>query len=394
MHDYMKTKNETMYKAEDFLADVDFTMWALNPDKGAGDFWSGYVSRFPENRAEFEKALRSARSIRFNHCEVDPERKDRLQESIMSEYRMRVRARARRRRELLLSACAACVLAAVAVAALWNTGRRQLCDPDAVSRLAAAHNIIFTTGGGRCYEADCDMMQIYCMADGRISIVGGGERVVKPSRRAVNELIVPEGRKAFVTLGDGSTVWVNSGTVVRFPSAFERHRRRMFAEGEIYIEVARREEAPFTLFSGGGNSVRVLGTQFGVKSSGHNSYSVVLAEGSVEVNIADRERLKLAPSQMFSYYNGSYAVRTVDTDDYLRWKDGILLFSTDSLQEILSQIARTYDVEIVSDSLVDNMKCSGKLIITDSLDNTLDVLSDIVPIDWVHEGNRVEIRAR
>lgn len=107
-----------------------------------------------------------------------------------------------------------------------------------------------------------------------------------------------------LTFSDGSKVWVNAGTRVIYPTEFEKDKREIYVDGEIYIEVARDEERPFYVRTKDMN-VRVLGTKFNVTAyESEPIRSVVLAQGCVQVETTQTPKAILAPNQMFSSVEG------------------------------------------------------------------------------------------
>ena len=111
--------------------------------------------------------------------------------------------------------------------------------------------------------------------------------ITKKEVAAFNQLLVPYGKQTTLTLADGTRVWVNAGSRLIYPSAFDDDRREIYAEGEIYIEVTHDAARPFTVHTGK-MDVRVLGTRFYVSSYGRDrTQEVVLRSGSVNVAPAD-----------------------------------------------------------------------------------------------------------
>jgi len=113
------------------------------------------------------------------------------------------------------------------------------------------------------------------------------------------------------------------------------------------------------------------------------SSAVVLVEGSVAIDVANGESVTLNPSERFSMKDGSYSVYEVDPYKYISWKDGLLFFTSNTLFEVLQKVAAFYKIEITCFGEIGSRKCTGKLILFDDLDGTLDVLSDIFRIAYV-----------
>ena len=198
-----------------------------------------------------------------------------------------------------------------------------------------------------------------------------------------SELVVPKGKRAHLQLSDGTRVWINSASVLRFPSAFG-DTRDVFVEGEAYFEVAKDANRPFIVHTDH-FATRVLGTSFDVTTAprADGSSAVVLVEGSVAIDVANGESVTLNPSERFSMKDGSYSVYEVDPYKYISWKDGLLFFTSNTLFEVLQKVAAFYKIEITCFGEIGSRKCTGKLILFDDLDGTLDVLSDIFRIAYV-----------
>lgn len=109
----------------------------------------------------------------------------------------------------------------------------------------------------------------------------------------------------------------------------------------------------------------------------------LLVEGSVAIDVANGESVTLNPSERFSMKDGSYSVYEVDPYKYISWKDGLLFFTSNTLFEVLQKVAAFYKIEITCSGEIGSRKCTGKLILFDDLDGTLDVLSDIFRIAYV-----------
>lgn len=242
------------------------------------------------------------------------------------------------------------------------------------------------------YEMEYDdIARISLTPKGEILIDGKENEGAETDRRTprqevrvhTSELVVPKGKRAHLQLSDGTRVWINSASVLRFPSAFG-DTRDVFVEGEAYFEVAKDANRPFIVHTDH-FATRVLGTSFDVTTAprADGSSAVVLVEGSVAIDVANGESVTLNPSERFSMKDGSYSVYEVDPYKYISWKDGLLFFTSNTLFEVLQKVAAFYKIEITCSGEIGSRKCTGKLILFDDLDGTLDVLSDIFRIAYV-----------
>ena len=194
----------------------------------------------------------------------------------------------------------------------------------------------------------------------------------------------PQGTHSRISLPDGTQVWLNAGSALSYGSSFNETSREVSLSGEAYFEVAKDANRPFIVHTDH-FATRVLGTSFDVTTAprADGSSAVVLVEGSVAIDVANGESVTLNPSERFSMKDGSYSVYEVDPYKYISWKDGLLFFTSNTLFEVLQKVAAFYKIEITCSGEIGSRKCTGKLILFDDLDGTLDVLSDIFRIAYV-----------
>lgn len=209
----------------------------------------------------------------------------------------------------------------------------------------------------------------------------------------LNKLIVPAGKRSFITLSDGTKIWVNSSTTIIYPNVFDENRREIYVNGEAFLDVVRDVEKPFYVKTDQ-MSVRVLGTSFNVCAYPEDfQQQIVLVEGQVEVQTQNSSAEVLAPEQMYEYdkQTDRSEVKIVDVCDYISWKDGYYRFRSQQLSELFKRLSRYYAVQIVCDDKVGVLKCSGKLDLTEHLDDVLNNLSDAAPIKVEYHREHIMI---
>jgi transmembrane sensor len=169
-----------------------------------------------------------------------------------------------------------------------------------------------------------------------------------PSPEIYNTLTTPRGGQYLLTLPDGSRIWLNAASSVRYPTAFNGKRRSVDITGEAYLEIARDPHSPFIVHAGG-QSVEVLGTGFNVNAySDETATATTLIEGSVRVD-GGNTRVIVKPGEQASTTEGGAGIRVAraDPEAVLAWKNGQFEFSHTDIASILRQIARWYDVTII-----------------------------------------------
>ena len=158
-----------------------------------------------------------------------------------------------------------------------------------------------------------------------------------------NTLIVPRGGEFSLELADGTRVWLNAGSRLRYPVVFTGEERRVEMDGEVYFEVAKNKEKPF-IVTVNGVDIRVLGTSFNV-SAYQEDVVTTLVEGKVQLKRGD-EQVVLSPNQQAIWSDDKFKVKQVDARNYVLWKEGIFYFEDVDLERILDDMARWYNVNI------------------------------------------------
>lgn len=197
---------------------------------------------------------------------------------------------------------------------------------------------------------------------GRISYEAaeGNEVTAKDTTRVMNRLVIPRGGEFNLTLSDGTRVWLNAETELRYPVQFNGKERVVYLKGEAYFEVAKNKKKPF-LVQVDDMAVKVYGTEFNVNT--YNKIETVLVTGSVSMNQGGKEVL-LKPNQkgVFDQVSGKITVADVDVLAYVSWKNGDFIFRNESLNSIMDKLSRWYGLEVLyQDAGLQEVRLSGNL---------------------------------
>lgn len=207
-----------------------------------------------------------------------------------------------------------------------------------------------------------------------------------------NTIETPKGGQFQVDLPDGTKVWLNAGSSLRYPTSFNGKIRSVELTGEAYFEVAKNAHKPFKVLSNT-QEVEVLGTHFNISSyTDDSSVKTTLLEGSVKVlsSKANQSRL-LVPGQQsdINYANNSFSVKAVNTDEVIAWKNGYFLFADEDLKSIMSKFARWYNVDVEYKGDVNNLRFGGMVSRSKDLTQALKVIEQTGSVKIKIEGRRV-----
>lgn len=207
-----------------------------------------------------------------------------------------------------------------------------------------------------------------------------------------NRVVVPKGKYTHLTLSDGSTVHINSGTRVVYPRVFSPGKREIYVDGEVCLDVVKDERAPFIVKTSFFD-VKVLGTTFNVNAYKDDSQAeVVLVTGSVQLSDQHKNKIELKPDELVTINGGKVgAVQNVDALDYVAWTDGLLILHSDSLSKVFKKLERYYGVTIAVSPEAGMLKMKGKIDLKQSLDDLLKLISATAPISYSGEDGMYSV---
>lgn len=200
---------------------------------------------------------------------------------------------------------------------------------------------------------------------------------------AYNEVTAPYGVVSTLTLPDGSKVWLNAGSSLKYPTVFAEKTREVVMSGEAYFEVHADKEHPFTVNTGI-LKVTATGTAFNVSSLAKSKEeTVTLVSGKVSVT-HDKMVKQLSPGQQLNYEKGTSEMKITDIDpfQYISWKEGILAFRDDPLESVFRKLEQTYHVRFVVQDTAINQYTYRATFKEETLNDILNYLEMSIPITF------------
>ena len=205
------------------------------------------------------------------------------------------------------------------------------------------------------------------------------------------EIIVPKGTYTKVTLPDKSTVWLNSGSKLSYSVPFEKSKRETFLEGEAFFEVKANRKRPFIVVTDG-ISITATGTKFNVDAYLSDTLrTITLEEGRVFIEspqLHKKTEMDINRQFVWNTNTNRYNVHTVDATLYGKWKEGILIFRDETLENIFKRVARTFNVDIsVKDPVLAKQRYRATFE-QESLNEILELLRMSAPIRYDFKGDK------
>ena len=205
-----------------------------------------------------------------------------------------------------------------------------------------------------------------------------------------NELEVPRGGECIITLDDGTKVWMNAETRLKYPVTFVGEKREVILEGEAFFDVVKNEK-PFIVKTSFGD-VRVLGTSFGINAyaDAPESYTT-LVRGSVRVETGASDSLVIQPGeQVVTSKDGKMIRQEVDVEEFVGWKDGIYVFREKHLGDIMKTLERWYNISVLfEEEELRELPFTGNLKRYDDINVFFDALTRTGDMKYRVDGNHV-----
>jgi transmembrane sensor len=204
------------------------------------------------------------------------------------------------------------------------------------------------------------------------------------------------GKKQEVVLSDGTKVHLNAGSIFKAPKVFSGTKREVYLEGEAFFEVAKNDKMPFVIISNKLNT-QVVGTSFNVKAYPNNK-NIEVAVMTGKVKVFDQvSEVYLTPNQKVIYEKASGKLQTQTVSEianYNAWMNGIMVFEKKSMEEIIRDVSRNYDVEI--ELVGENIK---KCVLNvrfenDSLETVLRILCSYTDAKFIRSGNKIILKGK
>jgi len=267
----------------------------------------------------------------------------------------------------------------------------------------AESEVKLVLGNDQEVQINSDSAEISYSNTGETVSINNERSLQQSSKKTVepvyNSIVVPYGKRSKISLSDGSKVWLNSGTKLTYPIAFQNGRREVYLVGEAIFEVSHNEQSPFYVVTEDYH-VKVLGTVFNVSSYPDDDYTnTALESGSVEIYFPSNPDLKngairITPGTLatFDKKNNDIKTKEVDVATYMSWKEGVFIFQNDELSSILKKVARHYKVQIsIENEHLAKQTFSGTLDISKSLDKIFKIIQETTDFEYNSTDNQIKI---
>ena len=212
-----------------------------------------------------------------------------------------------------------------------------------------------------------------------------------PVLSEMNTITTPRGGQYEIVLVDGTRVWLNAASSLKFPSAFNGNDRKVTLTGEAYFEVAKNKAKPFRV-EFNHTQVEVLGTRFNIMAYPDEAETkTTLVEGSVRVSNSKGGQMLTPGHQAILTTSGDIRIIDADMEETLAWKNGYFIFHNAEIREVMKQAERWYDVEVVYDGSIPDNRLVGRISKYKNISQLLKNIELASDIHFKVNGNKVTV---
>ena len=374
----MDTERFLNFETEDFILDDDFLRWVLHPDKERELFWAEFLQKYPCKKAQVEEAAFILRGLQPVEPKISLERINAIKSEIKH------RSTSYRRISLAALKAAAILIFLITIGGLvcYFLGEKQTIPFETASEeFLEKGKLILADGTVREFETE--KTNILQTNKGAIAVnndtIATDINTLKTYKSAMNQVIIPYGKRSEITLADGTHIWLNSGSQFSYPVVFEGDSREVYLSGEAFFDIKADPSKPFYVISKD-IKIRVSGTRFNVSSyeNDHITHTVLLSgKISVAKNKKFAREIEVLPGERLSYVKADESIgkEKVDVEQYASWINGYLILKSEPLNEIFRKLERYYNKRIIIEKGLNNVTFSGKLDLSENIEKVLENIS-------------------
>ena len=391
----MKTECFKTYTSEDFILDKDFIELVRTQDDGIK--LKDFIESLPEKRYEINLAIEVIRGLEVVKYQQSEKRKKELWQQILNKQKKHI--------HFAFIKYAAAILLLIGTGSTLYLLKSKSPDRQLAVKMNNSKNIIannsndalLVLSNGKTVSIQTKESSLKFSGDGSNIKVNDSKNVGQDvNAGGINKMIVPYGKRSTITLSDGTKVWLNSGSTLIFPPAFQGKSREVQLIGEAFFDVTHNKEKPFYVKTDA-FKMKVYGTRFDIQAyKQDNASSVILVEGKVSMTSNDDAKATevfLTPNQRATIVDGHHNIeidKVENPEIYTSWTEGYLIFTNEDITHVLKVVSRYYNVDINVATTINVDKIYGKLDLKEDLDKVLDGISFISKTKYKKNGNKYE----
>lgn len=354
-----------LYSTEDFIQDEFFQHWIFAPNEENNQYWKTFLLHYPAQQSKVEEAREFLLAMRFER---------EVPESVVQRIKFNFNTAIDQFEAAQLQA--------------RHTAKEK---PRRAPGRSVFFRIVYPVAASLLLAAIC-AAYFMVQRNSTFSVL---------QTLTLNQEKTPKGVQRHITLDDGTQVWLNANSVLKYPKDFsEKKNREVFLDGEAFFDVSENKEKPFIVRTSD-LAIKVLGTAFNVRSYANDPVvETTLVRGKVSIASPAEDSLHhvtLLPNQQALFSKDSKKIaleETVNTEDYTAWKNGLMVFDNKPFSYIKETLERWYDVSITMED-EKSLSCTFSAKFKDkTLQEVLDIFKNTESINYWIDGDQVFINGR
>lgn len=374
-----------MEQLSKYIENKKFILWVFEPNLELETWWNQFETNHPEEKKNILLARKVLQKFRTINKKLTEEEKILLFSRVLNQVEEKQHSGNSRRLITGVIRYAAVALLFFAIGSLLFYKQNQFNPQFLAQKLAEpvpenTAKLIRANGENILLKADKSVLQY--QSNGSLVVNNdtiSKDRSISVIATAMNQLIIPYGKTSEVLLSDGTKVFLNAGSRLVYPENFTGKTREVFLVGEAFFDVKHDQSHPF-MVQLSDLRVKVLGTRFNISAySSDNVIETVLAEGRVRMERNNAglfdKATELTPNQLASFDRTTQetTVKTVNTENYILWTEGIMKFESTDLSRIIKKLERFYNIRFqFSDAFLGGLRITGKLELKEDKDEICD----------------------
>ncbi|MEO6837935.1 MAG: FecR family protein [Ginsengibacter sp.] len=396
------------YSSTDFALDDDFINWVLFPDGGNDAFWNEFIINTPEQKENIVTAKNIILFFNTSVKKIPDDIKSRIWQSVITKTENGRVVRIKSRKLWMVAASVFIVLVAgLSYLYLSKNENKEVRGNVAKNTIPqndiapGGNKAILTLANGSSIVLDSvengtltqqDSAKVVKLANGKL--IYQKDKNTNIVAIQYNTISTPRGGQYQLVLADGSKIWLDAASSIRFPTSFTGKERDVQITGEVYFEVAHNAEMPFHV-KVNGMDVAVLGTHFNINAyDDEGVMKTTLLEGSVKVSQGNKSAL-ITPGEQAQIADKSDKIeikRNVDLEEIVAWKNGKFLFQDADIHIIMRQLERWYNITVSYRENTTNEQFVGVISRDVPISQILNMLEKTGAVKFEIEGRKIIVK--
>lgn len=396
------------YSSTDFVLDDDFIHWVLFPDEGNDEDWNEFIINAPEQKKIIDVAKNIILSFDTSSEKIPDGIKEQIWQSVISKTE-NGRVVKMKSRKLWMAAASVLIVLVAGLSYFYLSKNPYIEVRGNVVKNTMLKNDIVPGGNKAILTLSNGSTIVLDSAQNGTLTQQGNTKIVKlndgklayqkdKNNNAVaiqyNTITTPRGGQYQLVLADGSNVWLNAASSIRFPTSFNGRERDVQITGEAYFEVAHNAEMPFHV-KVNGMEISVLGTHFNVNAyDDEKVIKTTLLEGSIKVSKGS-EIVLIAPGDQAQIAENTDKIdikRNVDLEEIVAWKNGKFIFQNADIHSIMKQLERWYNITVSYEGKISNEEFVGVISRDVNISQILNILEKTESIKFEIDGKEVTVK--